>query len=164
MTRLTQERLTELAHYDPDTGIFTWRVSRQGGARAGEPFGNPDKDGYLQAKLDGVMHKLHRLAFLYMGEQVPPIVDHENRVRRDNSWKNLRQATKAQNAHNQKTRIDSGTKMKGVRFREKSGLYQAYIRLNNKYKHLGNFGSADEAAEFAQLARDMCHGEYVCHG
>jgi hypothetical protein len=105
----------------------------------------------------------HRLAFLYMTGQIPRLVDHANRIKHDNRWANLRTATTAQNVYNRTVRCDASTGLKGVRYRKEKNLYQAYIRLDGKYKHLGNFRTADDASEFSQLAREMCHGEFVCN-
>jgi len=42
---LRAERLRELLHYAPETGLFYWRVSR-GSVAAGMPAGRPHSDGY----------------------------------------------------------------------------------------------------------------------
>ncbi len=62
---LTQERLKELLHYCPETGVFT-HISPRSGIRVGEVAGTKSKTCYVGLKIDGKIHKAHRLAFLYM--------------------------------------------------------------------------------------------------
>ena len=85
---ITEARLKERLHYDPDTGIFTWlKMSRQP-KRLGSVAGGRC-DGYIQIYLDGLIYRAHRLAWLYMtGEWPVGYLDHKNGVRDDNRWCN----------------------------------------------------------------------------
>lgn len=56
---LTQERLREVLHYDPDTGIFTFVKGRRKGKVAGTRH---DGRGFLKVSIDNERHLLHRLA------------------------------------------------------------------------------------------------------
>lgn len=78
--RLTAERVRELFHYDPDTGVFTRRVTRQGlNARAGDIAGTRKPNGYLSIWICGANHAAHRLAWLYVHGTWPEAWDHCSR-------------------------------------------------------------------------------------
>ena len=101
MGKLTQEELKELLHYDPDTGVFTWKKGRQGRIKKGGIAGNEDQSGYCKIVVKGKRYGAHRLAFLYMEGYFPEHqVDHINRDRGDNRWVNLREATHTCNMRN----------------------------------------------------------------
>ena len=81
---LTQERLKELLHYCPDTGIFTWIKPKQT-TRVGDECGFINDPGYRGIGIDSRPYKSHRLAFLYMLGRLPnKQVDHINQVKSDN--------------------------------------------------------------------------------
>lgn len=96
MERLTAERLREVIHYDPVTGIFTWVAS---GKRAGTA---PTKTRlYRRIGIDGGEYLEQVLAVLYMTGRWPADeVDHDNRDKIDNRRVNLREATRGQNQAN----------------------------------------------------------------
>ena len=151
MTReLTAERLRELLHYDPETGVFT-RLVRSGPAKVGDVAGTADTHGYIQISVDGALYLAHRLAFLWMtGEWPPHQVDHINGVRADNRFANLRPATNAENMQNVRRPYSSnrigllGVCRHGNRFR-------ATIKVDGRCIHLGTF-DAPEQAHAAYLA------------
>ena len=98
---VTQERLKELLDYDPDTGLFTWKVRRSRSALVGSIAGRVDKEGYICIKVDQKNYYGHRLAMLWMtGEWPSDEVDHINRIRSDNRYGNLRNADRRLNALN----------------------------------------------------------------
>lgn len=142
---LTAERLRELLDYDPETGIFTWRISR-GSAKAGAVSGTINADGYIVLGVDGVLRRASRLAWLYMTGGWPQNeVDHIDQDRANNRWDNLREATHAQNGRNRSRRSDNTSGRIGVCWDKDVGKWRARIRLNGVDRHLGLFTSLDAA-------------------
>ena len=115
---LTADRLRELLNYDPDTGVFTYRVTRAPRFRPGDMAGHVDVHGYRVIGLDLRIYKAHRLAGLYMtGEWPKHEVDHKNLDKADNRWVNLRPATHGQNRQNIGALKNNWTGCKGVYLR-----------------------------------------------
>jgi len=113
--RITIERLRELMHYDPQTGLFRWLVTRARGALAGSIAGWTDEHGYVVIKVDRKRYFASRLAWFYMtGAWPEKEIDHRNCVHNDNRWENLREASRSQNAFNIRLRSDNKFRIKGV--------------------------------------------------
>jgi hypothetical protein len=101
MCDLTQARLKQLLDYDPETGVFTWRVNRGGAAKAGTRAGCPTPFYYRVIRIGGRSRREHSLAWLYVhGHWPADELDHINRVRDDNRIANLREVTHAENMQN----------------------------------------------------------------
>lgn len=161
---LTQARLKELLHYDPETGHFTW-LANQGRARAGQTAGTTDKVGYVVVRVAGRFYKAHRLAFLYMRGEIPPDdVDHINRVKGDNCWRNLRLATRPENLANIGLLRSNTSGYRGVSWRKSSGRWQAFGSRDRRRVHLGFFDDLIEAATAAQKWREENFGIFAVAG
>jgi hypothetical protein len=152
----TLARLREVLHYDPATGIFTWRVALSPRGPVGTRAGTVKSDGYRKIGIDGKTYGEHRLAWLYhYGVEPAGPIDHRNTLKFDNRIANLREVTSSQNATNRNPR----TKFKGVRFQ--AGRYHASIRTGDGQRpYLGSFATAEGAfAAYCRKAEEF-HGEY----
>lgn len=70
MTKLTHAELTRLLDYDPETGVFRWRVDRRNGAKAGDVVGRRSR--YCnQINIKGNSYTSRRLAWFYIYEEIP---------------------------------------------------------------------------------------------
>lgn len=150
-SRVTQERLKELLHYDPETGVFTWLVPRKGTGGVGSVAGrsNPSNK-YWEICIDYKRYLAHRLACLYMtGKWPSEDVDHIDRNRTNNAFRNLREATRSQNLWNTVAR---GTQASGKR-------WQAVIFTDGVRKCLGTYDTEQEAHE-AYTAAAKLRGEF----
>jgi len=173
---VTQETVRDLLHYDPNTGIFTWRYrdrkycasdkaqkiwnTRYAGKKAG--FFHEE---YIKIKIFYYNFAAHRLAILYVTGSLPSMdVDHIDRNKSNNRFENLREVSKFVNQQNRfNPRSDSRTQIIGA---QKSGgknskKFYSRIRVNGKYHHLGTFDTAEQAGAAYLSAKQALHPDAV---
>ena len=161
MELVTLERLKEVLHYNPDTGVFTWRKTFSH-AVEGEVAGYDAGRGYWIIQIDNRRYRAHRLAWLYMmGAWPRELVDHKNLDRSDNRFENLREASHQQNRVNSRAHRNSRWGIKGVHFRARDRVWVAKITVNGRSKYLGQFDTAEAANAAYQDAAVRFHGEYA---
>jgi hypothetical protein len=159
---LTAERLRELVHYDPDTGIFT-RLTDRGGYKAGSIMGTPSHRGYLKLCVDKVHYYAHRLAWFYVHGEMPNVIDHINGNTSDNRLANLRNVDQATNLRS----IMRPNKVNTSGYRgvsRKRNRWTAALSLNNRRVSLGSFKTKEEAYAAYVEAKRILHPMSVLNG
>ena len=153
---LTAEYLRSILHYDPETGIFTWKVSTSRRVKVGDVAGCSNGDGYLRLWLQSRLYLAHRLAWLYMnGEWPKDQLDHINRNRSDNRISNLREVTNKQNGQNKSKSSNNTSGHAGVSWHKHGSKWQAHIKHNQKLIHLGCFNTIEEALSARKAAEKL---------
>ena len=158
-TDLTAQRLRELLQYDPETGVFTWRVSRGRTAKAGGVAG-ADTHGYVVIMIDGKGYGAHRLAWLYVHGVWPTgHIDHVYGDTSDNRIKVLRDVTQSVNSQNQRSakRNNKSSGLLGAYWHNISNKWMSHISFGGKKRHLGMFATAQEAHEAYMAAKRQFH-------
>lgn len=164
MPELTAERLRELLHYNPETGLFTQRVVRQGVKAAGIRAGTINARGYVMVSLDNRKYSAHRLAWLYVTGSWPSSeLDHRDGVPHNNRFSNLREVTRSQNLQNRRLSKSNSSGFRGVYWNKRAKQWHSQIRCNKKRIHLGFYDTASEAyaAYLAAAARLHTHNHLV---
>ena len=157
-----QHRVQELLTHDSSTGVFRWRTTRGGKAKAGSPAGTKDSHGHIQIKIDRKLYLAHRLTFLYETGRWPENeVDHINGVRDDNRRSNLREATKAQNMRNRVTGANNTSGHTGVSYVRHLEKWFAYISVDRKRVPLGYFHGLADAVLARKEAERAYFGEFA---
>lgn len=163
---LTQERLQEKLHYNPETGIFTCLTNHQK-KLIGTEVGWIDPDsGYVIINIDGRAYSAHRLAYLYMTGNWPVnVLDHEDTIKHHNWWSNIRDATKSQNARNRGSQINNRScGYKGVSWNKTKNKWFAQCFINGKNKFLGCYETAEEAKQAYDDFAKLHHKEFFNPG
>jgi hypothetical protein len=159
---LSQSRLRELLHYNPRTGVFTWRVTHGYRAIRGQFAGSSDTRGYNRIQINGVKYRSSHLAFTLMTGRWPTkLIDHINRDTSDDRWRNLREATPIQNQANATIRKGKTVPLKGVTWNTNKQCYIAQIKINNRQIHLGNFNNSQQAHTAYIIAARKYFGEFA---
>lgn len=149
MGELTSERLKELLWYSPETGSFTWLVTRPGTAKKGTIAGRVNNKGYRHISVDGKRYAAHRLAWFYVYGKWPAYqIDHINRDKDDNSISNLRDVDQSTNLANTGPQKNNTS---GVKFVHKSGK-RWIVSIKGKYS--SSFETIEEAKELLELCLD----------
>jgi hypothetical protein len=158
---LTQERLKQQMHYDPETGEFTRRSSQYRPDRVGCKAGSLNQvHQRIYIAVGGKQYFAHRLAWLYMtGAWPADEIDHINGNGLDNSFANLRECDSSQNKANTRLNKRSRTGLKGVV--PHGQRFRAFIQFRGERQYLGVFDTPQEAnAAYARAARDIM-GEFA---
>lgn len=132
---ITQDELKTLVHYDPYTGLMTWRVARKGVVK-GATVGRLQRQGYRQVYMGGKdlgrSYYVQDLAVLYMTGNWPVYdVDHKNTIKDDNRWINLREATRSENKANAPVQANNKLGLKGVSWSERDRIYAWSVKRDS---------------------------------
>lgn len=162
MNELSTGTIRELLDYNPNTGIFTWRIRgrewftrRQEWKRwnvrfAGKAAGcvQINSRGYpaLRIRVLDNLYLASRLAFLWMGEPLPEQVDHDDGDSLNQAWHNLKPSNNAENPKNCSMSRANTSGVTGVGWDKARGKWQAQVTLNRRRKTLGRFSDLGEAA------------------
>lgn len=138
--------------YDPETGKLYWLETFGARAQKGDEAGSIDSKGYVVVRLKGKNMKAHRVAFfLKTGKWPTGEIDHDNQIKSDNRWLNLKDCTQLQNMQNRPLQVNNSTGFKGV---VRSGSrFRGFVQKFKKRVSVGYFDSAEEANEACIKAR-----------
>lgn len=155
---IDQRTCLELLEYDARTGIFTWKKSMGGMAKAGSVAGATDSKGYRQIRVNGRLYLAHRLAWLAVHGEFPALhLDHIDRNPMNNAINNLRECTHAQNHQNVGVRADSTSGATGVSWLKACNKWLAYLNLDGKRYSLGRFDNITDAVNARNEAKVKFH-------
>lgn len=158
---LTADQARAVLDYDPSTGVLTWKAPTSNRVKVGSIVTCRDTHGYIIVRLNRRLYRAHRLIFLYMTGQFPENdADHVNGDRSDNSWVNLRQATRQENLRNKRPALNTVSGAKGVD-RLSDSKWRARICIDRHTVHLGCFSSLDEAKLAYAQAAHKHFGEFA---
>jgi hypothetical protein len=149
-SRLTTERLRELLHYDPSTGLFTWRVARSWMVKAGDVAGRKvTKEGHVAICIDYQTYTAGRLAWQWTTGTAPRHhVEHMNGVPSDSRWDNLRDIRRPGTAIRQGVHSQGFTDRGAGRRR-----FRARVYCDGRSRWVGGFLTRAEAREAYWFAK-----------
>lgn len=153
---ITHDEIKARFDYNPDTGILTHKTTI-GGVKVGSIAGTKNNAGHLYIGLNYKTVAVHRVAWFWMTGVWPENVDHKNRVRADNIWTNLREATHSKNMRNCKVQKNCKSKVTGVSWSGSAKQWRANIYTDEGRTHLGWFKDKFEAI-CARKSAENKHG------
>ena len=159
---MTYEELSALLSYDPLTGIFKWKITVSGRAKAGSIAGSISKvSGYVEIRIRGKLYYGHHLAWFFVKRCWAKRLDHKNNKRSENWINNLRLSNYAQNNQNTLIRKNNSSGYKGVSFCKIRNKWRATIYINSRQQIIGYSDDKKEAALMYDNKALELHGDFA---
>lgn len=137
-------------HFPTERGwkIFTKRCVGKPALNSGER--------YRHGHLDGQYLAAHRVMWkLQTGQEPPSIIDHEDENKLNNKWRNLREATHAQNCVKRDRRFD------GVHKHRNKNRWVAQAGGRGTKRYIGIFDSLEKARRARRRAMRRIYGKFA---
>ena len=161
---LTQDLIKSILHYEPTTGLFTWKVRLSPRKGIGDEAGSREADGYIRIQIRRKHYPAHCLAWLYVYGVMANQIDHKDGNTSNNRIDNLRLATTKDNGANRKIGKNNTSGYKGVWLSVRRGRkdrWRAVIVVDNEHVQLGSFDTKEEAAKRYNEAAIHYFGEFA---
>ncbi len=144
---LTQKELKRVLDYNSKTGIFTWKVSKQG-MKKNKIAGCKTPTRGVSISINYKQYKAHRLAWLYIkGFWPKDDIRHINRDKNDNRFINLQNVSRLYNLQNQKMDCRNSSGIIGVYWVEKFKNWKVQIQKDYETIYLGTYKNKDDAVK-----------------
>jgi hypothetical protein len=143
--------------YNQKTGVFKWKIVRPHRPAGSSIAGTIHPYGYRIISFRRRFYRGGRLAWLFMTGAWPKNeIDHKNGIRHDDSWKNLRAVTRAENTQNV-TKSKGVCGLVGVRKTKNGKRFAANIAVDRARFHLGTFDTPEQARRAYLKAKRIYH-------
>lgn len=152
---ITHEQLLTILRYERSSGLFFWKIKSRK-YDVGDVAGKINTIGYVILNINNTPYLAHMLASFYVNGVWPDHeIDHWDRDRSNNRWKNLRPCNRNLSSMNSTLSKANTSGFKGVAAHGER--FRAYCRG----KHIGVFNTAVEAARaYDKVAYDFAN-EYA---
>ena len=167
---ISAERVSQLLHYDEETGLLTWKVAQSRRVKVGHVAGCVKKrspasgPSYRYVKIDGRTYAAHRIAWLFITGTMPSWeIDHIDGDGTNNRKNNLRDVRHVENCRNQKFRSTNKTGVMGVEWDAERHMWRATIKVNGRRRHIGRYDRFEDAVNARKAAVKQC-GFHELHG
>jgi len=158
----SQDLLKEILDYNPITGIFTWRKPTGRRVRVGSVAGADGTRGYRQIRVQNVLYRANRLAWMYSYGEDPGelYVDHIDGETSNNALCNLRLVNPSQSCMNRRGMGNNKIGFTGVFWSSERNRWRAHSKINKKLRCIGDFDNLlDAVAARMRFVREH-FGEY----
>lgn len=160
--KLTQNQIAIVDDIDADLDELNWFADFSPSYTNGGNY--QAKRNTYTSEGTPTTERMHRVILSRMlGRKlgVKELVDHRNLNPLDNRRENLRLANHTQNSQNQSKRISNSSGYKGVHFNRDGNKWRARIQLNGERILLGDFKTAEQAAQAYDIKARELFGEFA---
>jgi hypothetical protein len=142
----TVDQLRAVLDYDPETGVFTWKVRQSNAVPAGSRAGTLKPNGRVYINAFGEAHLAHRLAWFYVkGEWPTGAIRQRDGNLADARFANLYEATRTEVNVQRRLGQNNTSGRVGVTFIKRRGKWRAQMKRDWNLITLGYFATFEEA-------------------
>lgn len=158
---VTLEDVMEIVSYEPDTGLFRRKVSKNQHPVGGVCGKTVGKGNHLAIRVNGRNFMAHRVAWLFTyGEWPDGAIDHIDGDPQNNRVSNLRIATASQNGGNLKIQTNNTSGFPCVYRKKGTDIWCVSVRKNNKNIGGGWHRDKNKAIHAAIELHEKLFGEF----